>query len=112
MVADSILHLLERRKRWTFKYRRDGRRHELGLGSARTVPLMKVREIASDLRMALSDGLDPAKLRKKRAAAKARTTFGSFAETWFKGIEGGFKSEKHRAHDPRDLWRAVKQAVQ
>jgi integrase len=84
-------------KRWTFMYRRDGKRHELGLGSARTVPLTKARETAHGLRLALHDGLDPGSIRRTRAVAKARTTFWDFAARWLDETEGGLKSLKHRA---------------
>src|SRR5215210_3735394 len=61
-------------RRWSFIYRRDGKRTELGLGSAREVPLAKARERAAELRRMLADGTDPKMVRNAKKLRPA--TFG------------------------------------
>src|SRR6476646_10588553 len=68
---------------WIFRYEHDGKRHDLGLGSAHTVLLSEAREEATGLRRRLlalrkgDTGLDPlgqrraAQQRAKLDAAKA-----------------------------------------
>jgi hypothetical protein len=70
---------------WLFIYGRDGLRREMGLGSARSVPLALARELAARAREQLSRGLDPLDARRAAAqeqrAARARLqTFRQAAE--------------------------------
>src|SRR5438128_309260 len=46
-------------KSWIFRYSRDGRTREMGLGSVRDVSLADARVKASDARKQLIEGLDP-----------------------------------------------------
>jgi hypothetical protein len=58
---------------WTFMYRFNGRRVELGFGSARTVSLARARDLARNSRNMLAEGVDP-------KAARRPTQGRSFAE--------------------------------
>jgi integrase len=85
-------------KRWTFIYRWNGKRREMGLGSASTVTLSAARTLASAARSDLAAGLDPVTARNTgRAIADPRaSTFGTYAEAYIASVEGGWRNEKHR----------------
>lgn len=95
---------------WFYIGTLDGKRIELGLGSALDVPLAKAREKASAIRTMLLDGIDP---RVERAKAKAKVkveekpvvTFGVFAMELVDDIQEGFKNPKHRQQ-----WRSTLKA--
>ena len=92
-------------KSWIFRYRRDGREREMGLGSANTFTLAEARERALEQRKLLTDGLDP--LDSKSAAKLARSmaeanviTFDAAAADYIESHQRGWKNEKHV-----DQWR-------
>lgn len=93
---------------WFYIGTLDGKRIELGLGSALDVPLAKAREKASAIRTMLLDGIDP---RVERAKAKVKVeekpvvTFGVFAMELVDDIQEGFKNPKHRQQ-----WRSTLKA--
>src|SRR5262249_23702252 len=58
------------RRSWTFRYGRDGARHEMGLGSANTFSLKEARERAKALRKQLADHIDPLATREADRRAK------------------------------------------
>ncbi|XUY27593.1 tyrosine-type recombinase/integrase [Agrobacterium sp. rho-8.1] len=110
-------------KSWQFFYKKDGKRTEMGLGSAAQVSLKSARQLASDARELLGRGLDPIEQRRSAAAAveaekaeakaeSEKDTFGVFAlkllhgfvDTDAKGKSvrmpgwaDGFRNEKHIA---------------
>jgi hypothetical protein len=55
-------------KSWVFMYRHNGAQRELGLGSARDMPLATVRRKAAEYREALAAGTDPRNLRVEKTA--------------------------------------------
>lgn len=57
---------------WVFRYQRDGRRREMGLGGAQDVALAKARQKAAEARAQLAEGIDP--LDKRREALEAKKT--------------------------------------
>jgi len=65
---------------WTFLYRFNGRRTELGLGPVSTVSLARARDLARNCRNMLADGLDP-------RAARRPTQGRSFAECVARYVE-------------------------
>src|SRR5580658_10285770 len=67
-------------KSWIFRYQLDGRRHEVGLGSAYDVPLVEARQKARDARRLKGDGIDP--LASKRASRAARRAAQAAAVTF------------------------------
>ena len=53
---------------WIFRYRRDGRLRDMGLGPARDVSLKDARESAQRCRGLLREGLDPLEEKRKARA--------------------------------------------
>lgn len=90
-------------RRWVFIFFWQGKRTEMGLGSAGQdtgeVSLADARELAGKARQEVRDGINPVTARKaaKVADDAAPSTFGAFAETLVESIEGGFRNAKHRA---------------
>ena len=97
------------RRRWTFQFRWQGRKCEMGLGSPDTVSLAKARESAAAARLAVQNGSNP--LEEKRAAldvqrqnveaqqlsrSKVRT-FGQVADYLIESKGAGWRNAKHRA---------------
>ena len=83
-------------KRWVFVYRRpsDGKRCEVGLGGAATVPLAKAREKAGAARTSLADGRDPL---SDRLGARRTPTFGELADEHIEAMSTNWRNAKHRA---------------
>lgn len=81
---------------WFFIGTVDGRRVEVGLGSALDVTLAMARDKAQIARHACLDGRHPrTALKPKVVPQKAVVTFGSFAAQYIADIEGGFRNRKH-----------------
>jgi integrase len=95
-------------KSWVFRYRRDGRLHDMGLGPLHTVTLADARSKALDLRRQRLDGTDPLTA-KREAAAKARVvdakamTFQACAEAYIAAHRAGWKNAKHAKQWPNTL---------
>jgi integrase len=89
-------------RRWVFVFRWQGKRREMGLGSASDVPLSRARQLAADARTHVAEGRDPIALREAqrdaalKADAKAVITFGAFAESYIASVEAGWRNEVHR----------------
>lgn len=83
---------------WFFIGTLNGKRIELGLGSALDISLAKAREKTDVIRHQVLEGFDPRDERRmaRTNAAKAVVTFGAFAKAHVADIEGGFKNPKHR----------------
>lgn len=82
---------------WLFRYRWQGRRPEIGLGSYPTVPLSEARRRAEVARAALAE-LPP---RDPRVALKGNDdnrdmTFGAYASGWMENNLCDFTNAKHR----------------
>jgi integrase len=65
-------------KKWVFRYVRDGKATEIGLGGTADVPLKQARELRDRHMAMLADGLDPREEKRKQAAA--RLGYKTFAE--------------------------------
>jgi integrase len=94
-------------KAWLFRYEREGRERQMGLGPLGTISLAEARGRAAEARKLLLDGLDPLAVRQDRRqaaqlAAARRTTFRDCAEKYVTAQEAGWRNEKHRAQ-----WRAT-----
>ncbi len=86
-------------KQWLFRYQRDGRSREMGLGSARIVSLVAARKKARAVHVQLEEGNDPIEVRRlaKEAMAKEKgPTFQESAELYIKAHSPSWKSEVHR----------------
>lgn len=92
------------RARWVLLYMVDGKRRELGLGSARDVPLAEARKRRDAIRAKLADGIDPLEERASvlaaneaaRLAEASQITFQQAADDYIAAKEGGWKNHKHR----------------
>ena len=59
------------RRSWLFRYERNGRRREMGLGALHTRGLKEAREEAKRMRQLLLDAIDPIDYRKKSIESRA-----------------------------------------
>ncbi|SHH10799.1 site-specific integrase [Massilia sp. CF038] len=89
-------------KSWIFRYMRDGRSHEMGLGSCITVDLAGARAKARACRQMLLDGVDPLGQRRDARRAHAldeakRITFDECAAAYIDAHRGSWKNTKHVA---------------
>lgn len=82
------------RRRWLFLFTLDGKRREMGLGSAREVSLAEARSLAEDARRMVRAGVDPIEARK--VEKPTLPTFGAFADEMIDEWSKGFTNEKHR----------------
>jgi integrase len=69
-------------KSWLFRYTKDGKAKNMGLGSCSTVGLKEAREKAKQARLLLQEGKDPVDTRqeKVKAVRKAKTKAKTFSE--------------------------------
>jgi integrase len=81
------------RRRWVFLYRWQGKRVELGLGSARVVSLAKAREKAKVAREQVADGANPKTARKPSGGP----TFAQMAERVMEAMRPSWRNGKHAA---------------
>jgi integrase len=91
---------------WVFRYKLNGKAHEMGLGGVNTFTLKEARERARAARQLLADGIDPIQARKekrdaKRAAEGKRITFEEAARLYISAHEAAW-SKRHR-----DQWQAT-----
>ena len=76
---------------WLLRLQRDGKRQDIGLGSAKLLPLVEARQKASELRKAVKiDRRDVLAERKSEAAAKV--TFREAARQYHRENAAGWKS--------------------
>jgi integrase len=83
-------------RRWTFLYRWKGKKTEIGLGSARDVPLATARDLAKAAREALATGANP-KDAPRVAVRVDVPTFGDVAEQLITSMEPSWRNPKHAA---------------
>jgi hypothetical protein len=82
-------------RRWLLRTVVLGRRRDIGLGSARLVPLADAREKAARMRRLARDGGDP--IVERRRARMVVPTFKEAAQKVHAETAGGWKNEKHAA---------------
>jgi integrase len=82
-------------RRWLLRTAVLGRRRDIGLGSARLVPLADAREVAARMRRLARDGGDP--IAERRRARMVVPTFKEAAEKVHTETAGSWKNEKHAA---------------
>ncbi|MXO70039.1 tyrosine-type recombinase/integrase [Alteraurantiacibacter buctensis] len=91
------LRVRESGRSWFYIGTLNGKRIEIGLGSALDVTLAKARDKAAEVRALILEGIDPRiEKAKAKAAAKPKVLFGAFALDHLDSIEDGFKNPKHR----------------
>jgi integrase len=81
---------------WMFIWQRDGKRHEMGLGSFRTTSLAQAREKARLARSDVAEGRDP----RERRGGQHKPTFGQCADALLAALEPTWSNKKH-AHQWR-----------
>lgn len=81
-------------KSWMVRIQKDGRRRDIGLGSAAKVPLKLARERAALVRMQMEEGIDPIAERRRAAGIP---TFREAAALVHAEHEKGWKNGKHQA---------------
>jgi integrase len=91
-------------RRWVLVYFRQGRRRELGLGSADSVKLSEARAAAKQARITIHQGGDPIAERKAAMAPVVSHAFADVAKDLLDSLEGGWKSPKQRP-----IWEATLQ---
>jgi len=81
---------------WAFRYMRNGKAHEAGLGAAHTFGLAEARERARRFRQQLAEGVDPIAQREaqRRGAARA-VSFGTVAEMYLAAHAPSWRSPVH-----------------
>ena len=87
---------------WVFRYTRQGKAVELGLGAVASVPVKQARATAADLRTALGTGEDARAYRDRQrrlvALKEARSvTFEKAAEQYIEANKAGWRNAKHGA---------------
>jgi integrase len=92
---------------WVFRFKRNGRTRDMGLGSLDDVTLAKAREKAAKARQLCAEGKDPIEERDAQRAQerieKARSvSFRHCAEQLVASHEAGWRNAKHRQQ-----WRAT-----
>jgi integrase len=84
---------------WIFRYYRDGKSREMGLGSLNAVGLADARLKAAECRRLLADGIDPIAARdverSQRALDARAITFDKCADAFIKAHSSGWKNPKH-----------------
>ena len=78
---------------WSYVWKKDGRRHEMGLGAYPAVSLAKARMLAADNRETIAEGRNPIDERRQDAVP----TFGECADQFIVSMESQWRNEKHRA---------------
>ncbi|GEO80279.1 bacteriophage P4 integrase [Pararhodospirillum oryzae] len=85
-------------KSWVFRYQAGGRRRDMGLGSASTVPLAEARAKASEARALMGRGLDPLAQRHEPIISPPITpTFREAAGLFIEAKRAGWRNAKHAA---------------
>jgi integrase len=80
-------------RRWVFLFRWRGKPTEIGFGSARDVTLARARDLASQARAKLADGVNPRGGRKPLEGA----TFGECADRVIEAMRPAWRNRKHAA---------------
>jgi integrase len=86
-------------KSWVFRFTRDGRPNEMGLGLANTVTLREAREKASEARKLVAAGRNPIEAKRQArmaSAAKPKPTFGKCAAALIESKKSEWRNAKHR----------------
>jgi integrase len=88
------------RKSWVYRYRKDGKTREMGLGRLADVSLGRAREKAQAARDLRASGVDPITNRiecerERRLAAERAKSFKQVAEEYIEAKKPGWKNKKH-----------------
>lgn len=91
-------------KSWIFRFTREKRTRDAGLGAYPTISLVRARERADNCRRLVSAGIDPIEAREEERKNKAPPTlsFRACAEAYLANQEAGWRNPKHR-----DQWHST-----
>ena len=81
-------------RKWVLRFTHRGQAKEMGLGSARDVPLTDARKLAEKARALIAQGVNPIEARKRDDGVP---TFGKMADDVIETLSPGFRNEKHKA---------------
>ena len=89
-------------KQWLFRFKLNGRKREMGLGSVHTYSLAEARDRARHCRQLVDQGVDPIEARKSRRAAERaevakRLTFAEAVAGLLRDKRGNWHNGKHAA---------------
>lgn len=95
-------------KSWIYRYRSDGKRHDLGLGPYPDFTLAEARERAAEQRKLRLNGEDPLLTKRagrdqKRLEAAKRMTFRECAEGYIEAHRAGWTNSTHAGQWPQTL---------
>ncbi|MCK0098456.1 tyrosine-type recombinase/integrase [Qipengyuania sp. S6317L1] len=92
--GDGLFLLIGKRggKSWIVRIQKDGRRRDIGLGSAKKVPLKLARERAAEVRCQIEAGIDPVAERQKAAGIPV---FSEAAKLVHAEHKASWKNAKH-----------------
>ncbi|MEY4966567.1 MAG: hypothetical protein RL274_2150 [Pseudomonadota bacterium] len=95
-------------KSWLFRYQRDGKARQMGLGPVHAISLADAREKAREARKLLLARMDPINARNSQAARAAAEvasgiTFRSAAESYIEAHGPTWKNKAHAAQWPASL---------
>jgi integrase len=95
---------------WIFRFKRDGRTRDMGLGSVLTFTLAEARQAALDARKLLAIGIDPIEARRaqqieKNAQAARVLSFREEAEAYIQAHQSSWRNAKHA-----EQWRSTLEA--
>jgi integrase len=95
------LRIVGNGRSWIFRFARDGRSHDLGVGPFPEVSLTDARARAFEFRQALARGVDPlVQKREQHATARAETakamTFDECAQAYIRAHDAKWSNAKHR----------------
>jgi hypothetical protein len=80
-------------RKWVFRFRLPGKRHDMGLGSAQEITLARARQLAAAARSSLAEGINPLTARIKTTTP----TFGEMSDGVIKALSASWRNEKHIA---------------
>lgn len=93
---------------WIFRYTRDGRRHDMGLGPFPQYTLAEAREKAAEIRRMLARGVDPiGALQASRTTSSSSATFDQCAAAYVAAHEASWRSVRHALEWKKTLERYV-----
>lgn len=93
-VPGLFLRVRGASRAWVFRWKRNGRVRELGLGGLSDRSLAEARKVALEMRRALARGEDPARVLRPHGAD---ATFAEVAEDLIGAKSAGWRNAKHRA---------------
>jgi integrase len=80
-------------RKWVFRFRLPGKRHDMGLGSAQEITLARARQLAAAARSSLAEGINPLTARIKTTTP----SFGEMSDGVIKALSPSWRNEKHIA---------------